>query len=70
MHQAYFKNPQDIWDLSKKGLPFSKNNFPFTENILSFTKNILPFTLKHVNKCDQNKTTPHILKSKRLHFSA
>ena len=24
MHQANFKNPQDIWDLSKNNLPFSK----------------------------------------------
>ena len=34
MHQAYLKNPQDIWDLSKNILPFSKNILPFTKNIL------------------------------------
>ena len=36
MHQAYFKNPQDIWDLSKNNLPFSKNILPFTKNILTY----------------------------------
>ena len=46
MHQAYFKNPQDIWDLSKKGLPFTKNILPFSKNILPFTKNILPNVIK------------------------
>ena len=30
MHQAYSKNPQDIWDLSKKVLPFTKNILPFS----------------------------------------
>ena len=49
MHQAYFKNPQDIWDLFIKGLPFSKNNLPFTKNILPFTKNILQFTKKYIS---------------------
>ena len=39
MHQAYFKNPQDIWDLSK-------NNSPFSKNILPFTKHILPNVVK------------------------
>ena len=45
MHQAYFKNPQDIRDLFK-------NNLPFSKNILPFDKNILPFTQKHITKCD------------------
>ena len=49
MHQAYFKNPQDIWDLSKNNLPFSKNILPFTKNIL---QNVIKL-----------KKTPHILKS-------
>ena len=37
-YEAYFENPQDIWDLYIKGLPFTKNNLPFTKNILPFTK--------------------------------
>ena len=41
MHQPYFKNPQDIWDLLIKGLPFTINNLPFTKNILPFIKNIV-----------------------------
>jgi len=52
MHQAYFKNPQDILDLSKKGLPFTKYILPFTKNNLPFTKNILP----NVNKIKQHHT--------------
>ena len=43
IHQAYLKNPQDIWDLFIKGLPFTKNNLPITKKILPFIKNILPF---------------------------
>ena len=38
MHQAYFENPQDIWDLFIKGLPFTKNILPFNKNILPFNK--------------------------------
>ena len=41
MHQAYLKNPQDIWDLFIKSLPFTENILPFTKNNLPFTKNIL-----------------------------
>ena len=44
MHQAYFKNPQDIWDLSKKGLQFTKNNLPLLKTCYHFLKTILPFT--------------------------
>ena len=46
MHQAYFKNTQVIWDLSKNILPFSKNILLFSKNILPFTKNILPNVIK------------------------
>ena len=42
MDQAYFKNPQDIWDLFVKSLPFTKKNLPLTKNILPFTNDILP----------------------------
>ena len=34
MHQAYFKNPQDICDLFIKGLPFTKHILPFSKNKL------------------------------------
>ena len=40
MHQAYLKNPQGIFDLSKKDLPFTENVLTFSKNILPFTKNI------------------------------
>ena len=46
MHQAYFKNSQDIWDLSKNNLPFTKNILPYSKNILPFTTNILPNVIK------------------------
>ena len=38
MHQAYLKNPQDIWDLSKKGLPFSKTTYNLLKTYYHFLK--------------------------------
>ena len=57
MHQAYFENPQVIWD-SKKDLPFTKNKLPFSKNILPFSKNILPFT---------KNILPNVIKIKQHH---
>ena len=47
MHQAYFQNPQDILDVSKKGLPFTKNNLPFTKTYYHFLKTYYHL-LKHI----------------------
>ena len=46
MHQAYFKNSQDIWDLFIKGLPFTKDNLPLLKTFYHLLKTNYQIVIK------------------------